>query len=365
MSILSLFDGMSCGQIALRELGVAYGKYYASEIDRHAIRQAQLNFPNTVQLGDVTAWRSWDIPWGEVDLILAGSPCQGFSCTGKMEAFADPRSRLFFEFVDILNHARQANPCVRFVLENVAMPKRWLRVISGAVGVHPVRINSALVSGQNRDRYYWTDIRTRRDGLFGELHADIPQPADRGIALADILDDDVDEKYTLRGKLLERIRREAPELAREKAYCVSTRNSTTSGGRRRAITVVSAALRSRGRGQHVESSYSGKANALDATIKDSLVMQLNPSRESKGSCPYQHARVYDVRGKAPAQVASRGVRSCNVIGDGGLRRLTPAECARLQTIPAWYRWACSETQQYRMLGNGWTIEVVKHILSFF
>ncbi|MDL2230330.1 DNA cytosine methyltransferase [Alistipes sp. OttesenSCG-928-L06] len=205
MRCLSLFDGMSCGQIALRDMGIIPEVYYASEIDKHAIGQTQLNFPDTVQLGDVTKWREWDIDWSTIDIIFAGSPCQGFSLAGKQLAFDDPRSALFFVFVDILKHCRKSNPDVLFLLENVNMKREYLRIISEQVGLFPVNINSALVSAQNRDRWYWSNIRTRREGLFGEIHTDIPQPEDRGILLRDILETEVDEKYYLPDKTVENL----------------------------------------------------------------------------------------------------------------------------------------------------------------
>ena len=164
MIVLSLFDGMSCGQIALKELGCAV-KYYASEIDKYAIKQTQLNFPNTIQLGDVNNWMGWNLDWSSIDLVLAGSPCQGFSFAGKQLAFDDPRSKLFFVFVEILNHIKKFNQDVKFLLENVNMKKSHLRVISEYVGVFPVNINSNLVSAQNRDRWYWTNIRTKKDSF--------------------------------------------------------------------------------------------------------------------------------------------------------------------------------------------------------
>lgn len=197
MTILSLFDGMSCGQIALKELGYPITRYYASEIDKHAIAQTQLNFPGTIQLGDVEGWREWDIPWGEIDLILAGSPCQGFSLAGRQLGLDDPRSRLFWVFVEILEFAREHNPRVRYLLENVRMKPEHERIINETLGLLPVVINSALVSAQNRVRLYWTNIRTRVDGLFGESSTDIPQPEDRGITIGDILEDEVSEKYVL------------------------------------------------------------------------------------------------------------------------------------------------------------------------
>lgn len=151
MNVLSLFDGMSCGQIALRDLGVGVDRYYASEIDKHAIAQTQLNFPGTIQLGNVERWREWDIDWSSIDLLIGGSPCQGFSFAGKQLAFNDPRSRLFFAYVDILNHIKMYNSEVKFLLENVVMKKEHINVITECLGVHPVMINSALVSAQNQN----------------------------------------------------------------------------------------------------------------------------------------------------------------------------------------------------------------------
>lgn len=198
MKVLSLFDGMSCGQIALRELGVPIDRYYASEIDKHAIAQTQLNFPETIQLGDVEKWREWDIEWEEIDLLLAGSPCQGFSLAGAMRGLDDHRSRLFWVFDDIRQHLLSCNPKAKWLLENVRMKKEHEAVINEALQLKPVVINSALVSAQNRVRLYWSDIRTKSEGIWGELLTDIPQPADRGIYIGDILDDEVDEKYYMR-----------------------------------------------------------------------------------------------------------------------------------------------------------------------
>lgn len=175
VNVLSLFDGISCGQQALERLGVEVDKYYASEVDKYAISITQKNYPDTVQLGDVTKWREWDIDWASIDLVMGGSPCQGFSMAGKQLAFDDPRSALFFVFVDIRNHIQKFNPNVKFLLENVRMKKDHLDVISQYMGVEPVMINSALVSAQNRVRFYWCNW-------------EITQPEDRGILLKDILE---------------------------------------------------------------------------------------------------------------------------------------------------------------------------------
>src|SRR5690554_8051032 len=173
INVLSLFDGMSCGRIALERAGIKVNNYFASEIDKHAIKVTQHNYPDTIQLGSVTEIKGTDLP--QIDLLIGGSPCQGFSFAGKQLNFDDPRSKLFFVYVDILNHIRSVNPEIKFMLENVKMKKEYLAVISEQLGVEPVFINSALVSAQNRQRYYWANWE------FG-------QPEDKGIVLADILE---------------------------------------------------------------------------------------------------------------------------------------------------------------------------------
>lgn len=204
-TVLSLFDGMSCGQIALIENGQSFERYYASEIDKKAIAQTQLNFPNTIQLGDVTCWREWDIDWSQVDLILAGSPCQGFSSAGLGLNFNDPRSKLYFVFEDILRFVRTKNPNVKFLLENVKMSLDNMSVITNRLRLYPAHIDAARVSVQHRERYYWTDIRTKPDLTLGIDVSDIPQPADRGLVLRDILDENVDESFYLSDDAVKRL----------------------------------------------------------------------------------------------------------------------------------------------------------------
>lgn len=274
MVVLSLFDGMSCGQIALKELGITVDEYYASEVDKFAIEQTKLNFPDTIQLGDVTSWRSWHIDWGSIDLLIGGSPCQGFSFAGRQLAFDDPRSKLFFEFVDILNHIRKFNPDVRFLLENVKMKKEFIAIINEYLGVAPVEINSSLVSAQNRVRLYWTNINNGR----------IPQPDDKGLFLRDIVEKEYSGRFV---KDTERNLKHERSLVQKSLCCTAT-------------------------------MYKGAGNNGMSLIRE----------------------------------------------DGRLRCITTNEVARLQTVPEWYRWSCSKTQQYKMLGNGWTVEVVKHIFSY-
>ena len=158
MKVLSLFDGISCGMVALERVGIEVDTYYASEIDKNAIAISQKNYPNIIRLGDVTKWQDWNIPWEKIDLLIGGSPCQGFSFAGKQLNFDDPRSKLFFEFVNILNHIKSRNPNVKFLLENVKMKKEYEQVITEHLGVKPEHINSLKFVPQNRPRVYWTNI---------------------------------------------------------------------------------------------------------------------------------------------------------------------------------------------------------------
>lgn len=177
MKVLSLFDGISCGRVALNRAGVPVEAYYAAEIDEAAVQISKYNHPEIVQLGDVTQWRTWRIEWSGIDLVIGGSPCQGFSSAGKKLNFGDPRSKLFFEFVSIVNHVKAQNPNVRFLLENVQMPGECREIISEALGVEPIHINSSLVSAQSRNRLYWTNI------------AGVTVPLDKNILLSEVLED--------------------------------------------------------------------------------------------------------------------------------------------------------------------------------
>ena len=226
ITVLSLFDGMSCGQIALKELGIKVDKYYASEIDKHAIKQTMLNFPETIQLGSVTEVDARKL--GHIDLLIGGSPCTNFSFAGrrngmntttneeiytlerylqlKKEGFEfDGESFLFWEYMRILGEIRETNPDVLFFLENVEMGEKWESVLTKAIGIHGVHIDSALVSAQHRRRIYWTNIKTKTEGLFQWVVPDIEQPEDRGIMLQDILEDEVDGKYYLKEETVDKL----------------------------------------------------------------------------------------------------------------------------------------------------------------
>lgn len=155
INVLSLFDGISAGRLALSRAEISVDKYYKAEIDKFALTVSNYHYPDDINLGDVSNWREWDIDWSSIDLLIGGSPCQGFSFAGKQLAFDDPRSKLFFIYVDILNHIKSHNSNIKFMLENVKMKKEYLDVITEQLGVEPILINSRLVSAQNRVRYYW------------------------------------------------------------------------------------------------------------------------------------------------------------------------------------------------------------------
>lgn len=375
MNVLSLFDGMSCGQIALNRAGIKYDNYFACEIDKHAIEVTQHNFPNTIQLGDVTKLFAKDLP--KIDLLIGGSPCQGFSFAGKQLAFNDPRSRLFFEFVRLKN---ECNPTY-FMLENVKMKKEFEIIISKYMGVAPIEINSALLSAQNRVRLYWTNIAAEPYGLFGDTQCTIPQPKDKGILLRDILESDVSKKYYLSERMMKWLTKHSEKRGtkfkqldgNQKASCLTTTES------KQNLSNDYVCVASRGRNpenpksrkaglnteQMLEPRVDGKTNCLTSVQKDNLVMQLNQSDESNGCQPYQQNRVYDINGISPALMAQMSCGTHAILEQGmKIRRLTPTECERLQNVPDGYTSILSDTQRYKMLGNGWTVDVIAHIFSF-
>jgi len=186
MKVVSLFNGMNTGRQALENVGIKVNKYYSSEIKPYAIELTQYHFPDTIQVGDVTKWKEWDIDWKSIDLILSGSPCQDLSAAGKRAGINGSKSSLFFVFVEILEHIKKLNPKVLFLQENVGSASKLdVGIMSRALGVYPVRINSKLVTAQLRDRYYWSNIKTK-ETMF-DIVTDIPQPKDLGIMFKDIV----------------------------------------------------------------------------------------------------------------------------------------------------------------------------------
>jgi DNA (cytosine-5)-methyltransferase 3A len=260
MNVLSLFDGMSCGQIALNRAGVKFDNYFASEVDKHAIAVTQYNYPSTVQLGDVTKVSSDNLP--QIDLLIGGSPCQGFSFSGNMPNFDDPRSKLFFDFVRL---QKECGPKY-FLLENVVMKKEFQDVITEQLGLEPVLINSSLVSAQNRKRLYWTNI------------PNVTVPDDKGILLKDI-------------------------------------------------------------------------------VEDCIGVWVYPRGYNKGG-----VQLY--KGKAPCVTTSSWQHNFKVAkSDGRVIMFTPEQTEALQTVPTGYTSSVSNNQRYKLLGNGWTVDVITHILK--
>lgn len=335
MNVLSLFDGMSCGQIALEKVGFQVDKYFASEIDKHAIKVAKANYPDTVHLGDVRDVKADDLP--QIDLLIGGSPCQGFSFAGKQLNFDDPRSKLFWEYVRLLKELQPKY----FLLENVKMKQESMDVITEALGVEPIFINSNLVSAQNRQRYYWTNIPV--DGL----------PEDKGIMLKDILEDGC--------------------VDRDKSHCIDANyfkggnlKSYFEKHRRQLVFsddglchVGDADLKGHG---YVRRVYhpDGKAPSLCAASGGNLEPKI--LQKARG---FNKGGIKAIDGKTPSITTSSWQHNNHLTFDDGLtwRKLTPLECERLQTVPEGYTAHVSNTQRYRMLGNGWTVDVITHILK--
>ena len=407
--VFSAFDGMSCGQIAFKELGIKVDKYYASEVDKYAIMQTQHNFPNTIQLGSIV-----DVDVSKldpIDILIGGSPCQSFSFAGKRNGMTtveneeiytldrylelksegfqfEGQSYLFWEYMRILTDIRKYNPNVKFLLENVEMGNKWERVLSEAIGVFGVHINSALLSAQNRKRIYWTNFRVKEVGLFGELHSDIPQPKDEGILLRDILENDVDEKYYLSENMLKNMitwndsgngiighsgsggqkgsiyNSEnkmgslcATDYKQPKQICVAMRGRNPDNPSDRTSGSPTE--------QRLEPNLNGKTNTITTVQKDNLVLIGNLSGGKWDKTHEANRRVYSESGKMQTiQTMQGGNQHPKTMQYDRIRRLTTKECARLQTIPDWYEWIVSETQQYKMLGNGWTVKVIMHILNY-
>lgn len=300
MNILSLFDGMSCGQLALQRANVKYDKYFASEIDKHAIAETMANFPDTIQIGDVTKVIGEDLP--QIDLLIGGSPCQGFSFSGKQLNFEDPRSKLFFEFVRLLKECKPKY----YLLENVVMKKEFEQVITQYLGGRqPIKINSSLVSAQNRERLYWTNI------------PNIMQPEDRGIKLIDILEDDkMIGPSAIRGRRLNKtsiLGRRLNDKGKREDY-------------NKEIPII----------QYLEvrATNRDKSNCLTTVAKDNVLTTMPIGRHPdafKNNLPF---RYYTIK-----------------------------EYCRLQTVPDDYFKTSSENQIRKMIGNGWTVDVIAHILK--
>ena len=448
LRVLSLFDGMSCGQLALQRLGIEVSTYYASEIDKYAIEVCQANFPETIQVGDVCNLEGKDFK--NIDIIFAGSPCQGFSRAGKGLAFDDPRSALFFEFIRLLKEVKPKY----FLLENVRMKQEFQDIITEQVSacypdfeggdlfgsqIKPILINSALLSAQNRERLYWTNI------------PGVEQPEDKGIVLKDILEENPEEKYKLsdakvdrvlnspRGKgffynedsekigtLIAGYHKEPTDASYietkpkqvgiatdikghdilKRVYSPNGKSPTLNsmGGGNREPKVVSGAWRARSKKdgkrvawketkpqQMLELRKDQKRNSIGLVQKDSVVVKdlieeerivvdkekrqlLIAEATKKGYTVIEDGDCFDISYPNSKTRRGRNMKyKCNALTtvnqnymrfeNLSWRKLTPLECERLQTVPDNYTNHVSNTRRYAMLGNGWTIDVIAHILK--
>jgi len=364
MNVLSLFDGMSCGQLALNHLGIKVDKYYASEIDKYAIKVTQANFPDTIQVGDICNLDPKDFM--DVSLIIAGSPCQGFSFAGHQLAFDDPRSALFFEFIRLLKEIKPKY----FLLENVKMKKEFLNVITEQVSacypdyqqhyqnydlfggkIDPILINSALLSAQNRERYYWTNI------------PNVTQPKDRGIVLSDIL-----ERANSGGGSI-------PSIKLKDEFNKNLDKMTTKQGKAFALTA----------------SYNGAVawNSIEKKqrtmvpadvdhkyyLSDKAIDYMNRSNKKytgKKTRAEHYIKHENEKSKTLTANMNKGVPYGVIAVDKPKiketnqevywRKLTCVEAERLQTVPDNYTNHVSNSQRYKMLGNSFTVFIISHIL---
>lgn len=286
-NVLGAFDGISCGRLALERAGIEFDNYYSSEIDKHALQVSDKNYPDNIQLGDILNWRDWDLE--NIDLVIGGSPCQGFSVVGKQLNFDDPRSRLFFVYLEIVKHYKPKY----FLLENVVMNKEIQDIISNLLGVEPILINSNLVSAQNRRRLYWTNI------------PNVTQPSDLQISLSDVLESNTDWSS---------------------AHIVSRRLGAD--GKRKDYDKSIASSKCLEVGKNPNKAY-----CLTTVNKDSVICRFTEGR---------HTDAYGAN-----------------LNDW--RNLTSVECERLQTLPDGYTAGVAESNRRRLIGNGWTVDVIAHI----
>ena len=373
-TVLSLFDGISGTQVALERNGITYDNYYASEIDKYPITITQKNYPNTIQLGSVTDWREWDIDWSSVDLVCGGFPCQSWSVAGLGLGDKDVRGMLFWTMLDVIKLVLEKNPNAKFLMENVRMKKEFEDYITfhteqalGKVNKH--LINSALVSAQNRKRFYWTNI----DG--------IEQPQDLGLVLSDILMDG--------------------HVDRDKSYCIDASyykggNPKSYFGKSRRQLVFNRPCELKDFDSEAECHH--VATATDINGHDSLKrvyaatgksptlntmtggnrepkVLIVPEATKKGYTEIQDGDCFDATFPTSKTRRGRNMKyksNCLTATNyeymryehPTYRKLTPCECEALQTFPIGYTEGVSNSQRYRSLGNSFTVDVVAHIFKY-
>lgn len=354
MKVLSLYDGISCGMVALERAGISVERYVAYKIDKYAVTVSSKNYPMIEHKGDVfdgdfTEYKGFDI-------LIGGSPCTYWSIAkSNRETTPDGMGgKLFMEYV----RALRESGCKWFLYENNhSIHKDIKDYISRELGVQPIMINSARVSGQQRKRCYWTNI------------PGVCQPDDKGIMLADVLESGVsmtDKSYCMTAsysgaEIKNTLERKQRSMVAEPVGCAQRGRYIESGNRHKKCEG--------GTAQHIEVRTDGKANCITRVNKDSMVcepVRLGEINGSKG----QANRVYSVRGKSVCLSANGGGGGAKTglykidlpDGDYIIRKLTPVEAERLQTLPDNYTEGISNTQRYKCIGNGWTVDVIAHIL---
>ena len=395
MNVLSLFDGMSCGQQALERAGIKVENYFASEIDKYAIQITMANYPNTKQLGSVVDLNGFDLP--KIDLLIGGSPCQSFSFAGKRKGMStkdeqeiltlehylelksqgfefEGQSYLFWEFMRLLNETKPKY----FLLENVKMSKKWKDTLSKAIGVEPILINSSLLSAQNRQRLYWTNI------------PNIEQPKDKGILIIDILEENPDSKFYLNDEQYEKV------ILKTKV----NKNVTES----KILDVYNNKIKEDGKSITLTDPCHNNLRLIQPIVHNMMPRSGNPKKGGTGHLTRNDGKTYcldtgrtnaieilnnkgeilftknylqwDSSGKNNRSQGDRAYYSnvksgtlttrdnIKMVKESIIRRLTPIECERLQTVKDNYTEGVSDTQRYKMLGNGWTVDVIAHIFSY-
>lgn len=379
INVLSLFDGCSGGNQALEMSGIKVANYYACEIDKYAIQVTQANYPDTIQLGDVTKVDFTKLP--KIDLLIGGSPCQSFSFAGKRNGMStkdsieiltlehylelkkenyefEGQSYLFWEYMNALTILKPKY----FLLENVEMGEKWEKVLSKAIGVNGIHINSALLTAQNRKRIYWTNIGMVQSGLFGDLESIIQQPKDKKIVLKDILEDEINEKYFLSEKVINRLHKNIKHPF-QKSSCFTAGGHSTENHSDMDLIIHNMMPRSSKTGKggtgHL-SRNDGKTYCLDTGNTNALEIKCVAMR-GRGN---ENLQQLEERKDDKTNCLTSAQKDNLVINSSRIRRLTPLECERLQGMKDNFTNFVSDSQRYKMIGNGWTIPVLSWIFSY-
>ncbi len=368
MKVLSIFNGISGCHLALDKAGIQVDQVYYSEIDKYANQVTQHHYPNDIALGDVTKWQEWDIDWADIGLVGAGFPCQAWSVAGKRLGDKDERGMLFWTTLEIIAHVLKHNPSAKFLMENVKMKKDFEEYITHhtteALGyVEKTLINSALVSAQNRQRYYWTNF-------------EVTQPEDKGILLKDIIENDfvdrdksycIDANYHKGGNLDQYFNKSRRQLVFGATY---NRKDGLGKELDKSLTICAGDWRGLNRNQNQTAIVFRPASIVGRRLNERGVRD-----DYNKSVPI--TQCLQVKHKNEKTGCLTTVDKDNVLSteppgrypdiynrcDISYRKLTPLECERLQTVPDNFTSMLSNTQRYKCLGNGWTIDVIAHIFK--